>query len=291
MDVNDRDSLATLHAAIDSGVNFLDTAYSYGYDGEADRLIAKVLRERNEEIIVASKVGSHYRSDRTRVVDGTPETLLKHAEEIVHRLGVDNVAIMYLHEPDPAVPIEESAGAISEIIRRGLARYAGVSNVNQAQLSAFHQICPVVVVQPPFNMLQQEKTVAIRDFCKEQQIALACYWVLMKGLLAGKLLRGHQFDPRDRRLTYPIYQGEAWERAQELLDALREMANAKACTVSQLVIAWTLQQPGITVAICGAKRPEQIIETAAAMHVELSAVELIVMEQLIDRLNDQSAPP
>lgn len=274
LDVNDRDSLATLHAACDAGINFFDTAYSYGYDGEADRLLAQVLRDRDEKLIVASKVGSHYRPDRTRRVDGSPETLIRHAQEIVQRLGIEAVDILYLHEPDPQVPIEESAGAIAEIIRRGWARYAGVSNVTHQQLVAFHRACPVVVVQPPFNMLQSAPLDAIRDYCVEQQIGVACYWVLMKGLLAGKLLRDHQFDPRDRRLTYPIYQGAAWERAQNLLDNLRAIAASKGCTVSQLVIAWTLQQPAVTVAICGAKRSEQISETALAMQVQLSAGEL-----------------
>jgi aryl-alcohol dehydrogenase-like predicted oxidoreductase len=281
LEVNDRDSLATLHAACDAGINFFDTAYSYGYDGEADRLLAQVLRERDERLIVASKVGSHYRPDRTRCVDGRPETLLRHAEEIVHRLGVEAVDILYLHEPDPQVPITESADAIAEIIRRGWARYAGVSNVSLQQLAAFHQTCPVVVVQPPFNMLQSQSLDAIRDYCLEQQIGVACYWVLMKGLLAGKLMRDHQFDPRDRRLTYPIYQGAAWERAQDLLDALRGIAAERDCTVSQLVIAWTLQQPAVTVAICGAKRSEQITETALAMQIQLSAAELQQINELI----------
>ncbi len=274
LEVNDRDSLATLHAACDAGINFFDTAYSYGYDGEADRLLAQVLRERGEKLIVASKVGSHYRPDRTRTVDGRPVTLIRHAQEIVERLGVEAVDVMYLHEPDPQVPIKESAAAIAEIIRRGWARYAGVSNVSLQQLAAFHQTCPIIVVQPPFNMLQPESLDAIRSYCMEQQIGVACYWVLMKGLLAGKLLRDHQFDPRDRRLNYPIYQGVAWERAQDLLDALRAIATVKGCTVSQLVIAWTLQQPAITTAICGAKRSQQITETAFAMQVQLNPSEL-----------------
>lgn len=279
LDVNDRDSLATLHAACDAGINFFDTAYSYGYDGEADRLLAQVLRERDEKLIVASKVGSHYRPDRTRCVDGRPETLIRHAQTIVRRLGLEAVDILYLHEPDPQVPIEESAGAMAEVIRRGWARYAGVSNVTQQQLAAFHEACPVVVVQPPFNMLQSDALDAIREYCLEQQIGVAGYWVLMKGLLAGKLLRDHQFDPRDRRLTYSIYQGAAWERAHDLLDNLRTIAASKGCTVSQLVIAWTLQQPAVTVAICGAKRSAQISETSLAMQVRLNPSELGQIEQ------------
>jgi aryl-alcohol dehydrogenase-like predicted oxidoreductase len=269
--VNDADSLATLHAALDSGINFIDTAFSYGFDGEADKLLAQVLKTRRSEVVVASKVGSHYDAHRTRVVDGRPETLIANAHLARQRLGIEQLDVLYLHEVDPQVPLAESAGAIAEIVRRGVARCAGVSNVDAQQLALFHAICPVVVVQPPFNMLQTDKVDALRELCLQHNIAIACYWVLMKGLLAGKLPRNHQFDPADRRLTYPIYQGQAWQRSQDLLDRLRQLAGDLECTVAQLVIAWTLAQPGITVALCGAKRPAQIQETAAAMHLQLSA--------------------
>ncbi len=278
LEVNDADSLKTIHAAIDAGINFFDTAYSYGYDGEADRLLAQVLRERRNEMVVASKVGSHYDSQRNRRVDGRPETLIAQAHRARQRLGLEQIDVMYLHEPDPTVSIEESAGAIAEIVTSGIARFAGVSNVNEDQLRAFHGICPVIVVQTPYNMLQPERTDAIRGFCVERNIAIACYWVLMKGLLAGKLPRNHRFDPADRRLSYPIFQGAAWERSQDLLDNLRRLAGELDCTVAQLVIAWTLSQTGVTVALCGAKRSYQIIETAAAMRQELSQEALVQIE-------------
>jgi aryl-alcohol dehydrogenase-like predicted oxidoreductase len=268
--VNDADSLATLHAALDAGINFFDTAYSYGYEGEADKLLAQVIRERPGEMVLATKVGSHYDAQRRRIVDGRPETLLAHAKHGCARLGVERVDVIYLHEVDPKVPLLDSAAAVAEIVDQGWARYAGVSNVSAEQLQQFHAACPVVVVQPPYNMFQPEHVAAIADICREQNIAIACYWVLMKGLLAGKLGRDHVFDAADRRLTYPIFQGEAWQRAQDLLDQLRQLASGLECTVAQLVIAWTLAQPGITVALCGAKRPEQIVETAAAMRLSLS---------------------
>ncbi len=269
--VNDVDSLATLHAALDAGINFFDTAFSYGYEGEADKLLAQVIRERSSEMIVATKVGSHYDAQRRRIVDGHPSTLLANAKLGCARLGIEQVDVIYLHEVDPMVPLAESAGGIAEIVKHGLARYAGVSNVDAAQLRQFQAECSVVVVQPPYNMLQPKHVAAISDECREQNIAIACYWALMKGLLAGKLARDHQFDPADRRLSYPIFQGEAWQHAQDLLDQLRRLANEMRITVAQLVIAWTVAQPGITVALCGAKRSDQIIETAGAMHVSLSS--------------------
>lgn len=268
--VNDADSLATIHAALDAGINFFDTAYSYGYDGQADLLLAQVLRQRGAEMIVASKVGTHYDAQQRQVVDGRPATLLEHARRGCQRLGLERLDVIYLHTVDPQVPIAESAGAIAEIVKQGLARYAGVSNVDAQQLATFTADCPVIVVQPPFNMLQTEKVQAILPQCVDQQIAIAAYWVLMKGVLAGRMSREHQFDATDRRLNYPIYQGAAWQRTHDVLDRLHRLAADVNCTVAQLVIAWTLAQPGLTVALCGAKRPQQIQESAGAMQVELS---------------------
>ncbi len=281
--VSDQHSQATLHAALDAGINFFDTAYSYGYDGEADRLLRPMLRDHRTDMVLSSKVGQYFDERRQRIVDGSPATLQSHAQQILQRLDVDEVDIMYLHCPDARVPVAESAGAIREIVDRGWSRYAGVSNVNAEQLEIFQRECPVVVAQPPFNMLQQQAVVELRDFCACHTISLVCYWVLMKGLLAGRLMRDHRFDPSDKRVTYPIFQGEAWERAQDLLDELRSMAAFKQCTVAQLVIAWTLRQPGVTVALCGAKRAEQIIETAGAMNVKLESAEA----RRIDRWAEQ----
>ncbi len=285
LEVSDDWSLGTLHAAFDAGINFFDTAYSYGYDGEADRLLRTAFSDRREEIVLASKVGSHYDSQRRRIVDGQPVTLLEQAVTILQRLSIEHLDLIYLHQPDPAVPIEESAGAIAEIVRRGWARYAAVSNVNVDQLKRFHEVCPVTAVQPPYNMLQQSEWLAIRDYRHQQSIGSVCFWVLMKGLLAGKLQRNHQFDPRDRRLTYEIYQGENWQRSQNFLDLLRALASQLDCTVAQLVIAWTLAQEGITVALCGAKRPEQIVETAAAMQLQLSPEVLVQIDRWILDVN------
>lgn len=288
LDVTDEWSIKTLQAAFAAGINFFDTAFSYGYDGESDRLLRIALSDRRDQVVLASKVGSHYDQDRRRMVDGRPATLIDQAAKLLKRLAIEHVDLLYLHQPDPAVAIEESAGALAEIVGRGWARYAGVSNVNADQLNRFHAICPVVAVQPPFNMLQQSEWLAIRDICSQHSISGVCYWVLMKGLLAGKMERDHKFDPRDRRLTYDIYQGERWQRSQNFLDRLRSLSAELGCTVSQLVIAWTIRQPGIAVALCGAKRPDQIEETALSMSLNLDAA---TMELIDGWLAETNASP
>jgi aryl-alcohol dehydrogenase-like predicted oxidoreductase len=277
------DVVAAIQSALDVGVNFFDSAYSYGYAGESDELLKRALKGRRHHAIIASKAGMHWNSRRERVLDSSPETLLRHAQEILTRLGTDYLDVMYLHTPDGQTPIEDSAGAIAEIVARGWARYAAVSNVTSSQAQAFHAICPVIAIQPYFNMLQQSAVKELRGFCHQENVALVCYWVLMKGLLAGHLSRHHQFDPRDRRLNYDIFRGESWERNQDLLDALRRIAARIGSTVSQLVIAWTLAQPQITVALCGAKHPAQIIENACGMQLQLDAAVLAEIDACIEQ--------
>lgn len=130
-------------------------------------------------------------------------------------------------------------------------------------------------------MLQQDVVAELRDWAKTHEVAIAAYWVLMKGLLAGHLNRDHRFDPRDRRLTYDIFQGEKWQRNQDFLDRLRAIAQRLQITVSQLVIAWTLAQPQLTVALCGAKHPAQAIDNAQGMLVQLDEVVLAEIDAAI----------
>lgn len=267
---SDSESVATIQAAIETGINFFDTAYSYGYSGQSDELLRRAIQGRRDQAIIASKVGMHWTPEGARALDARPCTLIDHAQQILKRLDVDHVDLMYLHTPDGKTPIEESAAAIQTIVDKGWARYAGVSNVTADQAERFHSVCPVVAIQPYFNMLQQDAVAGLRGFCNRHQIALVCFWVLMKGLLAGHLKRDHQFDPRDRRLTYDIFQGTAWQRNQDLVDRLREIAARVGCSVSQLVIAWSLAQPNVTVALAGAKHPAQVLDNVVGMRIELT---------------------
>ena len=270
LEVNDDDSIKTLHAAIDAGINFFDTAFCYGINGESERLIAQVIDGRRDRCVVASKGGIHWDASGDRKIDGRGETLTRQCEESLLRLGTDYLDVLYLHAPDPAIEIEESAGALKRLLDSGKTRAIGVSNVSVEQLAVFQKVCPVSVVQPPYNMLQREIESELVPWCRENSVSLAVYWPLMKGLLAGKLARDHQFQPGDGRAKYPMFQGEQWERNQDFVDDLRVIAESIECTVSQLVIAWTIVQPGITTAICGAKRDYQITESAGAMNLFLT---------------------
>jgi len=172
--------------------------------------------------------------------------------------------LLYLHSPDLVTPIAESAEAMARFQAAGKARCIGVSNVNLEQLRAFHAVCPVAAVQVKYNMLQREIEKDIVPWCIENNVAIVAYWPLMKGLLAGKLRRGHRFDPADKRLTYPMFAGRQWEYNQQLLDRLESIAQQAGVPLLTLVLGWTLAQPGITAVLCGAKRPWQIQESVAA---------------------------
>lgn len=269
LDANANDSLKTIRAAIDSGINFFDTAYAYGVDGESEQMIGQVIRDCREDVVVATKGGIH-RVGQGQDFDARSETLKRECEESLQRLGIDCIDLYYLHATDGKTPIADSAGAIAELIQQGKVRSAGASNLNVDQLNEFHAACPLAAVQPHFNMLQQEIEDDIAPWCRSNEVSLCVYWPLMKGLLAGKLPRDHQFDPADGRAKYPMFQGEEWQKNQDFLDDLRTIAADVELTVAQLVIAWTVQQPGITSALCGAKRDWQIQETAKAMSVSLS---------------------
>jgi aryl-alcohol dehydrogenase-like predicted oxidoreductase len=268
--VNEADSLATIAACLDHGINFLDTAYCYGADGESEKLIAKAIGDRRDEYVIATKGGIHWGPDGKQCHVATPETLRRECETSLRRLQTDRVDVYYLHAPDPNTPIAETAGAMKELLDAGKTRTIGVSNLNVAQMTEFAAICPITVCQPHYNLLQREIEADILPWCRERDISLAVYWPLMKGFLAGKLPRDHVFDPRDGRKKYPMFQGEEWQKNQDFLDLLRPIAAEAGITLAQLAILWTISQPGVTVALCGAKRPAQLSDNASTLHATLT---------------------
>ncbi len=265
VDVNETDSVATLRAAVEAGINFFDTAYCYGYHGESEAMIGRVLGAQRDSLVLASKGGIEWRDGR-QIKDARPTRILEQCAESLRRLATDRIDLYYLHAPDPAVPVAATAEAFRQLLDAGTIRAVGVSNFTTVeQYERFSQVCPIHADQPPYNMLQREIEADRLPWCRQHDVSARVYWPLMKGFLAGKLDRNHVFDPRDGRRKYPIFQGEQWERTHDFLDRLRPLAASLGKTLSQLVINWTIHQPGITAALCGAKRPEQIRETAGAL--------------------------
>ena len=283
----DEFGIATIEACFELGINHLDTAYMYGAKGESERLIARALNagkkdSRREEMVIATKGGLHWEGGE-RLPDGRPETLRRECEESLRRLATDRVELYYLHAPDPKVPIAESAGELKRILDEGKARTIGVSNVDFPQLESFSAECPLSAYQPPYNMLQREIEADTLPWCREHNVAVLVYWPLLKGLLAGRMTRDTVFTEGDSRLQYRMFHGEEWQKNHDLVDDLRAIAQSAGHTVAELVINWTINQPGITSALCGAKRPEQIRETAGAADWKLSPDQLAQIDAALKR--------
>lgn len=282
-DVNDADSVATIEACFEVGINFLDTAYAYGMKGESERLIARALAGRREQMVIATKGGIGWEPPRQQVIDGRPETLRRQCDESLRRLSTDHVELYYLHAPDPKLPIEESAGALKELVEAGKTRAIGVSNVTLDELKRFAAVCPLAAYQPPYNMLQREIERDTLPWCVANDVAVMVYWPLMKGLFAGRITREHTFPTSDSRHKYPMFQGEEWQKNNDFVDELRAVAAEAGRTVAQLVLNWTIHRRGITSALCGAKRPAQIRENAGAMGWRLPPNQLARIDAAIER--------
>ncbi|WP_417848568.1 aldo/keto reductase [Thalassoglobus sp.] len=290
--VTEEHSLATLRAAFDSGINFFDTAYIYGYEGESERLIARALGDVRDKIVIASKCGLHWGSDQKQARDARPETIKKECEESLQRLNTDRIDLYYLHAPDPNVPIAESAGAIGELLSEGKILAAGVSNFTEiSQYEEFHAVCTISADQPFYNMLQREIEREQLPWCLKNNVSVNPYWPLMKGFLAGKIKRDHVWAPNDGRQRFPVFVGEEWEKTHAFLDEIRPIAAEAEMTVAQLAIAWVIAQPGIGAALCGAKRPEQIQETAQAMNHTLTQSQLAKIAQAIQNRGEVNRHP
>jgi len=276
-------AVATVRAALDAGVTHLDTAYCYGERGESERAIGEAIHaglggagsRRRDAVVLAGKCGIHWEPDaglsppRRQVVDGRPERIRAEVEESLVRLGTDRFDLLYLHAPDPAVPIEESAGELRRLLDAGKARAVGLSNASVANLERFAAVCPLSACQMQFNMLQREIEADVLPWCIRRGVALVAYWPLMKGLLAGKMRRGQEFPADDSRRKYPIFSGDEFARNLDFVDALRPVAARLDCTLTALVLAWTAEQPGITSVLFGATSPEQVSENAAALRCDL----------------------
>jgi aryl-alcohol dehydrogenase-like predicted oxidoreductase len=277
-------AVAAVRAAVAAGITHLDTAYCYGERGEADRAIGEALgwttaataaAHSRDSVVVAGKCGIHWEPDATAdpprrlQVDGRPERLRAEVDESLARLGTDHFDLLYLHCPDPTVPIEESAGELRRLMAAGKTRAVGLSNAGVDLLARFSAECPLAACQMHFNMLQREIEEAVLPWCRERNVAMVVYWPLMKGLLAGKMRRGQVFPASDSRHKYPLFNGEAFERNLDFVEALRPVAARLGVSLADLVLAWTVEQPGISSVLFGATSPGQVEANAQALACEL----------------------
>jgi aryl-alcohol dehydrogenase-like predicted oxidoreductase len=265
--ITEEAAVAVIDAALDAGVNHLDTAYAYGRSGESERLIARAIRPRRERVVLATKVGVYWDADGTLRQTGRPALLRGHFEESLRRLEVEVVDLVYFHAPADDAPLAESAGLFRELLTEGKTRAVGVSNLSVEQIETFATECPVTACQVRYNRLQREIEADILPWCRTHQVSVVAYEPLAMGLLTGKYACDHRFAEDDWRRRSPLFTGEAWPRNLAEVEQLRSIAKTFGCSVAQLAVGWAIAQPGVAAALCGAKRPEQIRETAEAMRL------------------------
>ena len=272
-------AIETVAAAIDHGITHLDTAYCYGENGESEKAIAQATQGRRNEVTIASKCGIHWQTGKKQTVDGRPETIIREAKESLLRLQADTIDLLYLHTPDPKIPIKESAGALRRLLDEGVVRAVGLSNGNVEECKLFAETCPLTACQRHFNMLQQEIRPALLPYCKSEQIAMVTYWPLIKGLLTGRMERNQVFLKTDSRHKYLMFRGEEFQKNLDFVDAIRSLATQQNMDLVSLVLAWTMAQEGITTVLFGATSAKQVAANAKALNCRLDG-------SIIQAIND-----
>lgn len=272
-------AIETVAAAIDHGITHLDTAYCYGENGESEKAIAQAAQGRRNEVTIASKCGIHWQAGKKQTVDGRPETIIREAKESLLRLQADTIDLLYLHTPDPKIPIKESAGALRRLLDEGVVRAVGLSNGNVEECKLFAETCPLTACQRHFNMLQQEIRPALLPYCKSEQIAMVTYWPLIKGLLTGRMERNQVFLKTDSRHKYLMFRGEEFQKNLDFVDTIRSLATQQNMDLVSLVLAWTMAQEGITTVLFGATSAKQVAANAKALNCRLDG-------SIIQAIND-----
>jgi aryl-alcohol dehydrogenase-like predicted oxidoreductase len=280
---DERLALDTIRHAYHLGINFFDTAQAYGF-GRAEELLARALaeplRRHRDELIVATKGGLRVDAGR-RLRDASPSWLRRGLEESLRHLHVDYVDLYQLHWPDATTPIEETAAAMDKFVKEGKVRYVGVSNFDVAQMRAFEKTRKLDSLQPPYSMLVRTIEPEILPYCKAHGIGVMIYGPLAHGLLAGGFTPAQTFPPDDWRSKNPGFRAEGLRRNLEVVEKVKQFAVARGYSVAQLAVAWTLANPAVDVAIVGARRPDQLAETARAVRIRLEPGELEEIDQIL----------
>ncbi|MCV2488695.1 aldo/keto reductase [Geodermatophilus sp. YIM 151500] len=282
----DRDeSIATIHRALELGVTFLDTADVYG-DGHNEELVGEAITGRREEVQLATKFSLSHSGRR---IDGRPETVRARAEASLRRLRVDTIDLYYQHRVDPEVPIEDTVGAMAELVQQGKVRHLGLSEASAASLRRAVAVHPIAALQSEWSLWTRDLEVAggggtgedtVLGTARELGIGIVPFSPLGRGFLTGQIKDPSDFDEDDFRRSHPRFQGEAFTANLRLVDAVRALADEKGVSPGQLALAWVLAQGDDVVPIPGTKRRAYLEENVAAAAVELSTDDLARLEAI-----------
>jgi aryl-alcohol dehydrogenase-like predicted oxidoreductase len=278
---DDRASMALLHHALDIGVNFLDTSDAYGR-GANERLLAGLLRERRGEVVVATKFGLVRAPDgRLTGVDGRPEHVRAACDASLRRLGVERIDLYYQHRVDPAVPIEETVGAMAELVRSGKVAHLGLSEASGATLRRAAAVHPIAALQTEYSLWTRDLERDAGPVCAELGVAIVAYSPLGRGFLTGAIRSPDALAADDVRRGHPRFQQAAIDANLVLVQAVAALAAERGCTPAQLALAWLLQRAPNVLPIPGTRRIERLDENAAAAAIALAPAEVGRIDALL----------
>lgn len=271
---DEAESIATIHRALDLGVNFLDTADMYG-SGANEQLVGKTIKDRRDRVVIATKFGIQRSEDKGfRGINGSPEYVRQACDASLQRLGIEYIDLYYQHRVDPNVPIEETVGAMAELVKQGKVRYLGLSEAAPATIRRAHAVHPITALQTEYSLWSRDPEDEILPTVRELGIGFVPYSPLGRGFLSGTITSPDDLAPDDFRRNSPRFQGDNFHKNIEVVERVKEIAAEKGATPGQLALAWLLAQGEDIVPIPGTKRRLYLEENVGAVEITLSKEEL-----------------
>ena len=271
---NEEESVATIHLALDRGVNFLDTADMYG-SGHNEELVGRAVQGRRKDVVLATKFGNVRGPEGSFLgINGRPEYVRRACEASLRRLNVETIDLYYQHRVDASVPIEETVGAMGRLIEEGKVRYLGLSEAAPATLRRAHRTHPITALQTEYSLWSRDPEEEILPACRELGISFVAYSPLGRGFLTGRFTRPEDLAPEDFRRNHPRFQGENLAHNLELVHRIEQLASKKGCKASQLALAWVLAQGEEIVPIPGTTRRAHLEDNIAALDMTLAPEDL-----------------
>lgn len=278
---DDNESLATIHHALDRGLNFLDTSDMYGpYTNEI--LVGRAIQGRRDKVFLATKFGIQLdpNDPHVRGVNGRPEYVHASCDASLKRLGVDHIDLYYLHRIDPNVPIEETVGAMAELVKAGKVRYLGLSEASAQTLERAYQVHPIAALQSEYSLWSRDPENSVLAACQRLGVGFVPYSPLGRGFLTGAIKSPQDFDADDFRRHNPRFQGDNFARNLQLVEQVTTLAQDKGCSPAQLALAWVLARGEYLIPIPGTRRIKNLDENLGALDVTLTNNELAIIEAI-----------